>query len=241
MEKTLNETDPIPIRLDPDVEARDLRRCGLAPAIVRLYGSRLTRRLAIRLANAHEGGDPFSFSRREIMRKRHGVTVGAFSYGTCMKPGYLPAGTIVGRYVSIGPNVSAHALNHPLDWLSMSPCFYNPGFGFVTEDGLTSTPLEIGHDSWIGAEALLTPRCCRIGIGAIVGAGSVVTRDVPDFAIVAGNPAKIIRMRFDEPTIAAVLESRWWERPIAEVLEHLPEMCRPLDPATHPLLRSENG
>ena len=230
-------SEPIPIRLDPEVEARDLHRCRFSPLIVRLYASRGTRRVAIKLANVYEHGDPFSAARREIMLRHHNIRVGAFSYGTCMKPGWFPPGTVVGRYVSVGPSVSAHALNHPLDWLSMSPCFYNKDFGFVGKDLLEYTPLEIGHDAWIGANAILTPGCNRVGIGAVIGAGAVVTRDVPDFAIVGGNPARLIRMRFDGPTVARILESRWWELPIAEVLRALPEMCGPLDAATHPLLR----
>lgn len=56
-------------------------------------------------------------------------------------------------------------------------------------------PLHIAGDVWIGARAIILPGCKRIGHGAIVGAGSVVTKDVPDWAIVGGNPAKIIKMR----------------------------------------------
>jgi hypothetical protein len=68
--------------------------------------------------------------------------------------------------------------------------------------------------------------------------GSVVTKDVPDFAIVAGNPARLIRSRFNEETCAAIRESRWWERSIDECSAFLEQMCRPLgpDPILHPLL-----
>ena len=57
------------------------------------------------------------------------------------------------------------------------------------------TPLEIGGDVWIGSRAIVLPGCKRIGAHSIIGAGAVVTHDVPDYAIVAGNPAKVIRMR----------------------------------------------
>ena len=60
---------------------------------------------------------------------------------------------------------------------------------------LPDTPLEIGEDVWIGARVIVLPGCKRIGAHSIIGAGAVVTHDVPDYAIVGGNPAKIIRMR----------------------------------------------
>ena len=73
--------------------------------------------------------------------------------------------------------------------------FANPDVPIGTEEDLPITPLEIGIDVWIGARAIVLPGCKRIGAHSIIGAGSVVTHDVPDYAIVGGNPAKIIRMR----------------------------------------------
>ena len=64
-----------------------------------------------------------------------------------------------------------------------------------SEGDMPDSPLEIGHDVWIGARAIVLPGCTRIGAHSIIGAGAVVTHDVPDYAIVGGNPAKIIRMR----------------------------------------------
>ena len=63
------------------------------------------------------------------------------------------------------------------------------------QDSKEKVPLHIAGDVWIGARVLVLPGCKRIGHGAVIGAGSVVTKDVPDWAIVGGNPAKIIRMR----------------------------------------------
>ncbi len=68
----------------------------------------------------------------------------------------------------------------------------------------------IGHDVWIGANAVLG-RGISLGHGCVVAANAVVTRDVPPYAIVGGNPARLIRFRFDEGVIARLLESRWWE------------------------------
>lgn len=73
--------------------------------------------------------------------------------------------------------------------------FDNPDVLIGSEGDLPDTPLDIGFDVWIGARVIILPGCKRIGAHSIIGAGAVVTKDVPDYAIVGGNPAKIIRMR----------------------------------------------
>ena len=65
----------------------------------------------------------------------------------------------------------------------------------IQQGGLPDTPLHIGSDVWIGSRAIILPGCKRIGAHSIIGAGAVVTKDVPNYAIVGGNPAKVIRMR----------------------------------------------
>jgi maltose O-acetyltransferase len=73
--------------------------------------------------------------------------------------------------------------------------FDNPDVIIGSEGNLPDAPLEIGEDVWIGARVIVLPGCKKIGAHSIVGAGAVVTHDVPEYAIVGGNPAKIIRMR----------------------------------------------
>lgn len=73
--------------------------------------------------------------------------------------------------------------------------FANPDVPLGSEESLPDTPLEICEDVWIGARAIILSGCKRIGAHSIIGAGSVVTHDVPDYAIVGGNPAKVIRLR----------------------------------------------
>ena len=70
--------------------------------------------------------------------------------------------------------------------------------------------MEIGNDVWIG-EAVFINDGITIGTGAVVGAHSVVTKDVPPYAIVAGAPARVLRYRFDDSTIQKLLDSKWWE------------------------------
>jgi acetyltransferase-like isoleucine patch superfamily enzyme len=185
-----------------------------------------------------EGGPFRSATARDLLRERYGVEIGAYSYGACFRPGALPPGVRVGRYVSMAEQVSVFRRNHPTDRLSMHPFFYNAALGALEEDAVDAAPLEIGHDAWLGHQCVVLPGCRRIGIGAVVGAGAVVTRDVPDLAIVTGNPARVHRRRFPDDVCDAVLATRWWERPVDGLLVQLPAMLDPVADAgrTHPLL-----
>src|ERR1017187_4066715 len=174
------------------------RRSILSSAILAAYRWGRVRGICMSVLEQLEGGAFYSSTLRRILERYHGVRVGAYSYGECMVPGSWPAGVRVGRYVSVAPGVRVFLRNHPYDRLSMHPFFYNKKLGWVAEDTITSGTLEIGHDAWIGERVIITPGCRRIGIGAVVGAGAVVTKDVPDFAMVGGNPARLIRYRFPE-------------------------------------------
>jgi hypothetical protein len=72
--------------------------------------------------------------------------------------------------------------------------------------------MSIGSDVWIGCNAVLMPDI-KVGNGAVIGAGAIVTHDVPDYSIVVGVPAKIIKNRFSEDIVRRLLESRWWDIP----------------------------
>jgi virginiamycin A acetyltransferase len=98
--------------------------------------------------------------------------------------------------------------------------------------------LTIGHDAWIGDMVVITTGCRRIGIGAAIGAGSVVTHDIPDFGVAYGAPARVVRRRFDDATCEALRRSRWWElspselrqwRHIAPLAATDPAVARALD------------
>jgi acetyltransferase-like isoleucine patch superfamily enzyme len=217
-------------------------RSPLAPLLLKLYKIPALRRRVRKFARRHEGGEYFSQTLRQIQRDFYGVEVGAYSYAGCLFPGVLPRGTTVGRFTSVSLRAHFYRNNHPFDWLSQHPFFYHPKIGPHSADLRDQTdtnPLTIGNDAYVGDHAMILPGCARIGDGAVVGGGAVVTKDVPDFAIVGGNPAKLIRWRYPEDIITRVCESQWWLRPIDEVFKWLPEMMMPIsnDLGAHPLLR----
>jgi acetyltransferase-like isoleucine patch superfamily enzyme len=122
--------------------------------------------------------------------------------------------TRVGRYCSIGDRCTIGMTKHPIGRFTLSPITYQNVFGapgpYHAQDDFSQTdPIVIDHDVWIGAGVRILGGV-SIGTGAIVGAGSVVTKDVPPYAIVAGSPARIRRMRFPDETIERLLRSSWW-------------------------------
>lgn len=146
---------------------------------------------------------------REKFRRR-GVNIGLYSYG-CFDLNRVPAGVTVGRYSSFAPSSRIFLRNHGLTFLGLTPYFYNSRLGIVEEDTLNPVTMEIGDDVWLGHNAILLPGVKTIGRGAVIAAGAVVTKPVPPYAVVAGNPARIIKMRFDPKTIAKIEATRWWE------------------------------
>ena len=148
------------------------------------------------------------------------VRMGKYSY---ISSGSIYSNTTIGRYCSIAVNVIIGADEHPIDWLSTSPVQYKNDEFFSFSAGqkreLKSDELKtmIGNDVWIGANACIK-RGVNVGDGSIIGAGSVVTKDVPPYAIVGGIPAKVIRYRFSEETIRQLVELAWWNRERKELL-----------------------
>jgi acetyltransferase-like isoleucine patch superfamily enzyme len=149
-------------------------------------------------------------------------TMGAFSYSQST----LPPETSAGRYCSFAHGITAFNSEHPTGWVSTSPFSYNPDsaptFRLALEkagksatfvprayDDRGAAPIVIGHDVWIGQNVLLK-RGIRIGDGAVVAAGSVVTRDVGPFSVVGGVPAREIRRRFPDPVVRRLQELAWW-------------------------------
>lgn len=170
------------------------------------------------------GNQMFSEQFRFLVKKRLGIDVGYGSYG------YLnfPKGTKIGNYCSIAEGVRFLAGNHPMSHASTAAVFYNPALGFVDEKyDIERKTLEIGHDVWIGQNVLITNGCTKIGNGCVVGAGSIVTHSPPPYTIVAGNPARVLRNRFDDEIVGLLEKSRWWELSVRELLSFLDLMRDP--------------
>jgi len=117
----------------------------------------------------------------------------------------------IGKYCAISWDITINAISHPYNHLTVSAFPYVPYVGnFVKERNQSYQKVIIKNDVWIGANSVIMPGV-TIGNGAIIGAGAVVTKNVPDYAIVAGVPAKIIKYRFSEEIIKRLLELKWWD------------------------------
>lgn len=154
-----------------------------------------------------------------------GLSMGAFSYA--VRGSYF--NVVIGRYTSIGEDVQIGRVDYLTNWLSTSPAFYLKDFvvvgdqfekadlhhGYIPQlpPGTVLPPIKTTHienDVYIGHGAFIR-HGVRIGTGAIVAANSVVVKDVPPYAVVAGNPAVIKKYRFPEDVIAGLLATKWWQ------------------------------
>lgn len=125
-------------------------------------------------------------------------------------------------FCSIASKVIIGGAHHPLEFVSTSPVFLSHKDSlktkFAKHEYLPVLQTTIGHDVWIG-EGVYIKAGITVGDGAVIGTGAVVTRNIPPYAIVAGNPAKLIRMRFDEDTVNAFIKMQWWNLSDAKLIE----------------------
>ncbi|WP_066309696.1 CatB-related O-acetyltransferase [Bacillus sp. FJAT-29814] len=168
------------------------------------------KRKLIKLIAKFNGGEAWSPLIRRLFKDIHNIHIGIGSYGGCFEHTKIPRGTSIGKYCSFAPNVHIYNGDHPKNFITTHPIIYNPVFNFVKKESITRTKIEIGHDVWIGQNAIITSKVSKIGNGAIIGAGSVVTKNVNDYEIVAGSPAKVIGYRFSEDEINKLNEIEWW-------------------------------
>ena len=122
----------------------------------------------------------------------------------------------IGSFCSIGPNISVGLPMHPINYISTFPAFFSVRkqcqITFTEKNHFKERgSVKIGNDVWIGSNAIILDNI-QIGDGAIIAAGAVVTKDVPPYAIVGGVPAKVIKYRFNNELIQALLELKWWTK-----------------------------
>lgn len=150
------------------------------------------------------------------------VKIGRYSY---MSVYNTISDTSIGSFCSIGSYCTIGGGVHPLNHVSSSPLFYDKHNIFNTEEfSSEATILKqpqtiIGNDVWVGDMAFIKAGV-TVGDGAVIGAHSVVTKDVPPYAIVAGVPANVIKYRFDEETIKILQESNWCNWPDEKLKTH---------------------
>ncbi len=152
------------------------------------------------------------------------VSIGDYSYfNTQFGQSYIESGVQIGKYCSIAPNVCIALGNHNTSYVTTSPILYDKKRGFIRkriENVINTEKTIIGNDVWIGANANIK-KGVKVGNGAVIAMNSVVTKNVPDYAIVAGNPARIIRYRFSAEVIKDLLLTEWWNWPEEKIRNNI--------------------
>lgn len=178
-----------------------------------------------------EGGiqviDTKKYINYEYPEITHKCEIGSHTYGPLDIQDFGSQAELkIGKYCAIAERVRIFlGGNHRTDWVSIYPfsvLWAKPN----TIQGYPATKgnVVIGNDVWLGYGCTILSGV-KIGSGACVAAEAVVTKDVPPYAIVAGNPAKVIKYRFEEKQIHALLEIKWWDWPEEKIKEAVPLIC----------------
>jgi chloramphenicol O-acetyltransferase type B len=161
------------------------------------------------------------------------LSVGRRTYGSPRIPSWAPGDwppglhVSIGSFCSIGDGVVIYpGGNHRTDWVTTFPLRIKYGLPGAWEDGCPTSagPVRIGNDVWI-ADHVTVLSGVTVGDGAVLGAHSLVTHDVDPYAIVGGNPARLLRRRFTDEQVESLLEIRWWEWSDERIVEAVPLLC----------------
>lgn len=187
----------------------------------------------------HDDGDPLVFAANDdviepyaaFLRGNILCPMGAFTYSKSVMAPEMR----IGRYGSIASGLTVLGFRHPYEWASTSAFAYDDHFPMFDQAAqacdhtravlrvrgpVRPRHVDLGHDVWIGDHVQLR-KGLSIGHDAVVAARSVVTKDVPPYAIVGGNPAQLIKFRFPDATIERLLASHWWDYHFAD-FSHAP-------------------
>lgn len=207
MDKTFSQT------LDLSAKSDQPASPGFLRSLVRAYRAhRELRRRTSRRMELQQAYDAF-----EIGRYSYGNPVVHFdSSGVRLR---------IGHFCSVGEGVTIFlGGEHRPDWITTYPfSLMLPDAASFEGHPATKGDVLIGNDVWLGFGATVLSGV-RIGDGAVVGAGAVVAKDVPPYAIVVGNPARVIRTRFSPVQIEALLQIQWWDWTMEKIREQLPTL-----------------
>lgn len=172
------------------------------------------------------------------------IIVGDYSYASAFDPPAVPSDwaarlapylfdfspeqLVIGKFCQIADGatfITSSALHRHDGFSSFPFAIFDGG----AADARPSMPgpgpdTVIGNDVWIGQGARILPGA-RIGSGVIIGTGAIVGGEVPDYAVIIGNPGKVLRLRFDVETIVRLLKLAWWDWPIDHILKHEAAIC----------------
>lgn len=155
------------------------------------------------------------------------VKIGKYSY---MGNNNSVTNTEIGKFCSIASYCAIGGGDHPIDWVSTSPLFYSGksslGINLSHKEFCGNSKVVIKNDVWIGENCFINSGV-SIGNGAIIGAHSVVTKDIPDYAIAVGSPARVIKYRFNNDIIEKLNEIKWWDFTENEFKEYIENFDNP--------------
>jgi len=182
----------------------------------------------IELINKFFGRKPKTLYTKDVLGSQY--TIGDFTYGLPTIKHWGEKATLkIGKFCSFADNVTIFlGGNHRTDWVSTYPfnvlCDAFPNAKTIIGHPATKGNVSIGNDVWIGFHATILSGV-SIGNGAVIAANAVVTKDVPPYAIVAGNPAQIVKFRFSTETIDLLQKIQWWNWPIEKINSNVKKIC----------------